>query len=681
MRWIAVGLAVCALTFVLSFSLSKQSSKQQRQFEKIEVKRPSVPVKNEGWRITYGDPKAKIKVEAFYPVGSPRHEFVSKFSRKLVESFPGKVKVIVYDWTKPEGANEFSKRGLTCGCFIINGKVQVSYKGKLITFSQRPEMRGWNFDMLKAVVGAEVKRVYGKVGGELTQAKKAARHKGKSAATQRGVVEIFVPCGLAGPYGELARMFQKQNPNIKLRPSVTGIVTLLNQLEAGATPDVFLSSGTYELTKLTEQGKLIEGSLVKCARIPLAVVVPKGNPASIKRLEDLTSPKVKRIITYPFNLSGGRGAKQALEAVKIWDAVSKKIFIPKVPDQAKQLLKKGQTDVGILYRTCLKESYVPGQPPVIDRDLTVVQTIPQRLYEPIYAAAVLVKGGRNLRAARQFLKFLQTPKARKVWLKWGFEPAEETARPAKLDSKLPLFIYAGAAFRPPLEEMGRTFEQKYGMPVKFNFTGSNCLLAQIMLSQQGDLFLPGEEFYVRLARKRGYVLKSEVIGYFIPVILVRKGNPKGIKSLKDLTKPGVKVGLGNPKACAIGEITEAILRKNNLTEAIRKNVVLRAVTVPELPNALKLGGIDACIVWDAVANYPWVRPVVEVIPIPPEQNVITANPLAILKFTKNPEAAEKFLRFALTEGQKILRKHGFTARNDLPPSYAKSLFSPPQRSE
>jgi ABC-type Fe3+ transport system substrate-binding protein len=50
--------------------------------------------------------------------------------------------------------------------------------------------------------------------------------------------------------------------------------------------------------------------------------------------------------------------------------------------------------------------------------------------------------------------------------------------------------------------------------------------------------------------------------------------------------------------------------------------------------------------------------------------------LAILNTTKNLQAAEKFLQFALTEGQQILRKHGFTARNDLPPAYAKSLFTP-----
>lgn len=646
-----------------------------------EGKKPSVRVKDEGWRITYGSPKAKVKVEAFYPIGvsgGEGHDWVKDYARQLVEAFPDKVYVVVYDFASEKGGAEWQSRGLTCGAFLINGKLELTHEGKTVTFLRNPVMSGWTFDQLKAVVAAEVEQVYGKGAVKPQPQQKSSSPTKKTStgirtAAPKGSVEIFVPCGLAGPYGELIKLFQTKNPDIRLRPIVTGVVALINQLQAGATPDIYLALGTFELTKLAEAGRFVEGSLVNCARIPLALIVPKKKAKSIRSLNDLATPKVKTIVTYNFKLSGGRGAKQALEAAKLWDKVSSKIFTPKVPDQAKQMLKAGKADAGILYRTCLMESYIPDKPPVVERDLAVVQTIPQKLYEPIYAAAVLVKGGKNLDAAREFLRFLQTNEADRIWEKWGFEPVRgDAVRPTRLSDRQPLFIYAGAAFRPPLEAMERAFERRYGIPVQFNFTGSNCLLAQIILTKQGDLFLPGEEFYVRQAKKRGYILKSEIIGYFVPVIIVRKGNPKGIRSLRDLAKPGVKVGLGDPKACAVGEISEAILRKNNLTDKVYPNVVLRAMTAPELANALRLGGIDACINWDAIANYPWVRPAVEVIPIPPEQNVITANPLAILKTTKNREAAEKFLWFALTEGQDILRKHGFTARADLPPVYAKA---------
>ena len=96
-------------------------------------KKPSVPVKDEGWRILYGSPKAKVKVEAFYPIrvaGGESHEWVKDFARKLVEAFPDKVHAIVYDFTSEKGGVEWQKRGLTCGAFLINGKTQINYKGK-----------------------------------------------------------------------------------------------------------------------------------------------------------------------------------------------------------------------------------------------------------------------------------------------------------------------------------------------------------------------------------------------------------------------------------------------------------------------------------------------------------------------------------------------------------------------
>ncbi len=194
MRQITVAFTLVFAVSGIFLVLTTQPQQQKKPPQKAEAKKPSVPVKNEGWRITYGDPKAKVKVEAFYPIGSGGHEFVLEFSRKLAEAFPGKVQVVIYDWTKPKGADEFSKRGLSCGCFIINGKMQVAHKGKTVAFLRRPEMMGWNFDLLKAVVAEEVNKVYGK--GTKPEQKKPApvqKTSTRTSSNPKVVVEIFVP--------------------------------------------------------------------------------------------------------------------------------------------------------------------------------------------------------------------------------------------------------------------------------------------------------------------------------------------------------------------------------------------------------------------------------------------------------------------------------------------------------
>lgn len=63
-------------------------------------------------------------------------------------------------------------------------------------------------------------------------------------------------------------------------------------------------------------------------------------------------------------------------------------------------------------------------------------------------------------------------------------------------------------------------------------------MAQIILSQQGNFLLPSGEFYVRQVQKQGHVLRSETIGYFVPVILVCKGNSKRHKVAEGFGKAG-----------------------------------------------------------------------------------------------------------------------------------------------
>ncbi len=635
----------------------------------VDKKKPTkvtVPVKNEGWRVTIGWADAKVKVEAFYPLGvtgGEGHEWVIDYSKKLAELYPKKVLIVAYDFTSPKGSQEWQKRGLTCGAFLIGGRFSAVVKGKQVNFLRSEALGGWSFNQLKEAVGQEVEKAYKKEKPSPSPSPVKKTSLGSQVQKSVGVLEIYVPCGLAGPYGDIADLFQKAHPEITLRPTVSGVLALLNALRDYAKPDIYLALGTYELTPMAEKGRFVAGSLVPVAQIPLGLVVSKNNPAGIKSLQDLTSPKVKSIVTYGFQLSGGRAARQALQKAGIWDQIKGKVFTPKVPDQAKQMVKKGQATAGILYTTCLKESYVPGQPPVEEKDLKVVQVISPKDYEAVTIAAVQLKDGPNPQSARVFLEFLKRRELTQVWRKWGF--ADVSKEPIVGSNRRQLLVFAGAAFRPPLEDMARAFQKRYRIPVQFNFTGSNCLLAQIILTQKGDLFLPGEEFYVDQAEKRGYVIKKTVLGYFIPVILVKKGNPKGIKGLEDIARPGIKVGLGDPRACAIGAVGEEVLKKNGLLEKVSKNVVFRAVTAPELANALRLGAIDACLNWDAIANYPWIRPAVDVVPIPPHKNLVTSNPLAILRTAHNREGAELFFQFAQTEGQKILRAHGFTTRDGL----------------
>jgi len=222
-----------------------------------------------------------------------------------------------------------------------------------------------------------------------------------------------------------------------------------------------------------------------------------------------------------------------------------------------------------------------------------------------------------------------------------------------------LMLYCGAGIRPPADDLIGAFFAEYGIRVVPDYAGSEVLLSKIKLAHRGDLYMPGDKHYVDQADDAGMILSRRTVCYWVPTILVQKGNPKGIGSLRDLLKPGVKVGFGDPNACAIGKSTEQVLAKNGIKwEQISGNVRFQSLTVNELGMQIQARSLDAVVVWDAMARY--YSRYGDQIPIPPEKNVVSTVDAGILKFTKNKDAAEKFVAFLVSEkGREIFARHNY----------------------
>ena len=221
-------------------------------------------------------------------------------------------------------------------------------------------------------------------------------------------------------------------------------------------------------------------------------------------------------------------------------------------------------------------------------------------------------------------------------------------------------LYCGAGIRPPVAEAVEEFGRLHGVRVECAYAGSEVLLGQMKLSGRGDLYMPGDSYYVEQAEQAGLIASTRPVCCFVPVILVQKGNPKNVRTLPDLARPGLVVGLGEAEACAVGRQSSKIFAKNHISEEdINRNVANRALTVTDLANGVKLKALDAAIVWDAVAA--GVADQTDVVPIEPEQNIVSTVPIAILKSSSDPELAEKFVDFLVSEyGQEIFQKHHYT---------------------
>jgi len=86
-----------------------------------------------------------------------------------------------------------------------------------------------------------------------------------------------------------------------------------------------------------------------------------------------------------------------------------------------------------------------------------------------------------------------------------------------------------------------------------------------------------------------------------PALLVRPGNPRGIRSINDLARPGLKIGIGDPRYSTCGEMFVQLLEQKGLREKVMANVALPARTHAEIAKGLILGPLDAVVVWDFAA--------------------------------------------------------------------------------
>ena len=222
-----------------------------------------------------------------------------------------------------------------------------------------------------------------------------------------------------------------------------------------------------------------------------------------------------------------------------------------------------------------------------------------------------------------------------------------------------LYVYCGAGMKKPMDEIGARFEEEHGVRVIYNYAGAGTLLSQMRVKQTGDLYMPGAKHYFEKALQEGLVVAGEDVVMHIPVIAVPRGNPANIHGLADLTREGVRLGLGDPKACAIGKLADEILAKNHIPkEAVEANVAFRGATVNELVVAVSLGQVDAAIVWKS--SLAGCGEKVEIVPIPQEQNIVEMIPIGVLRFCGDRELAEKFVAFvASPEGASIFEKYGF----------------------
>lgn len=243
-----------------------------------------------------------------------------------------------------------------------------------------------------------------------------------------------------------------------------------------------------------------------------------------------------------------------------------------------------------------------------------------------------------------------------------------TPAPAYTYSEGNVVAYTAASLSGVSPKLKADFERMYpGHTVVFNLDGTQALKTQVQNGAYADVFISASQKYTTELTNGGYFVTGTVkpLTSNYVIVILPKNNPANIKSLDDLSKPGVKIAMAD-SSVPVGTATTAVMANLAKTATLGKawntsvyaNVVTYETSEPAVASKVQLGEVDAGFVYES--TYTAGGDKYLSIPIAKTANYLQTYQIGILKGSTSKGAATDFETFMLsTLGQQDLKDYGF----------------------
>jgi molybdate transport system substrate-binding protein len=409
--------------------------------------------------------------------------------------------------------------------------------------------------------------------------------------------------------------------------------TLLSSAEVSGTGDLYLPADDSYLDIARERDLVDE--VVSIAAMQGVIVVNKGNPTAIKAFDDLLGESVRLVQASPDGAAIGKQAREVLTKQNLWEKLdaATTAYRTTVNDVANDV-KVGAADAGIVYDAVL-HTYP---------DLEYVE-LPELSDVRADIAVGVLRSTTSSQRALHFARYLAAEdRGLKRYREFGFrtEKGDEWADRPEIK------LFAGSMLRPAIEETIKLFEEREGVIVDRVYNGCGILVGQMKAGQHPDAYFACDSEF--MAQVTDLFPKSDAVSKNELVIMVHKGNPKGIKSLKDLSQPGLRVGIGHEKQCAMGWLTQRTLKEGGVQTEVMENVTVQTPTGDMLVNQLRAGSLDAAVAY--ISNAAGSGEFLDAIRIEGLDCAKATQPFAVAKDSKYPQTVKRMHDAILTAESK-----------------------------
>jgi molybdate transport system substrate-binding protein len=194
---------------------------------------------------------------------------------------------------------------------------------------------------------------------------------------------------------------------------------------------------------------------------------------------------------------------------------------------------------------------------------------------------------------------------------------------------------------------------------KYTFGGSGALKTDIEQGAPADVFAAASRKQPAQLYAKGIVDKPVEFATNTLVLIVPKSNPGHIRSVADVTKPGVKLVICEATV-PCGDYARNAFKNLGITAAAMKNVVSQTTDVTQTVAEVALGQADAGFVY--ITDADAARGKVSVVRLPALAKPAAKDYIAVVKASRNQAAARAFVAAVLSPvGQAKLKAAGFGA--------------------
>lgn len=486
-------------------------------------------------------------------------------------------------------------------------------------------------------------------------------HSDRSRPTQAAKsLTVWCAAGLKLPIEELSLQYERAY-GTRINVQYGGSGALVSSIEASKQGDLLIAADASYIKILRD--KKLAAEAIDLAKMEPALAVATGNPKQIKGWKDLLTRKdLKYGLCHPETAAIGKRIHDIAMKRHEWEAWKSSAAVMKTTvSEIAADLQAGSLDAVFVWDQTIAS--MPGMERI---------SCPELVGSPVTVPAIILNSTASPASALHFARWLASPEhGAPVFRRHHFSAGGGDAW-----AEVPeMTLFSGSVNRKAIENVLNQFCEREGVRIKTVYNGCGVLCATMRAAEEQSSGLPDAYYACDVCFVPPVAdLFSEAVRLTETdiVIAVPLGNPAGIRTLADLAKPGLRLGICDVKQSALGFLTERLLDRSSLLNAVNERVVSRVPTADLLVNQLRAGSLDAAIVYRA--NVATLGNAIDALPIDhPAAKAV--QPFAVGDQSPRRQLAHRLLE-TLQAHKADLIAAGFRPLEETTPVPSKSFDAP-----